>query len=285
MFIKDGSDWKEKEYDVDADTVAEAEEHFEAHEFVRFTLNSSNEIIPTDVKRIIDGDRPIYDGDDLESGDSGDFVHQDVAIIENTNANLEATELHEVVTAQITDIDGNTIEIKRKDGGSEQWYKVDSKTVYFDEDGSAKTLSDLDKGDFVVFVETDDDAETLDFVLQVISKDDAEEKDILDAMEDEFLKPNYIVPIGEKSGTGNTDTDFATVSEKSKTPLANIYLYVVKGTLASKEDGKKVTVKYGNETKEVTTKDGGKFTIELSTEENLSSVTLTVDGKNQTVKF
>jgi len=243
-----------KEYKLNEDDIDEAQEFFDANDFIRFTLNSSDELIVEDVVKIIDTEGATAKLTKIISPD-----------------NYDAAELDEVVAIKVEDIKDRQYKF---DG---DWYATNSSTQYFNMDGKKLTSSDISEDDYVVLVDTDDDGEAFDYVLYVISEDDAKKKDILNEMNNDFLKPTYIEDGGEPAD------DVATIADASGTEFFGDYVYVIEGTLKSEEDDVDVKVVFedGVEEEDVT-EDGGQFYIEATLAKKYTKATLVVGDQKQT---
>jgi len=156
---------EEKKYKLDGD-ADELFEEVNRADFIKFSLNSDNEVIIDDVVKIVEG------------SPTGDLEGMDELVIDNTDADeLESVELDRLTVARVDKADGRTITFKANNEKYE--YLTDANTVFFNTD--FEVLDGVQEGDYVVLVETDDDSQRFDFVLVISDEDTVEEEDLEEA--------------------------------------------------------------------------------------------------------
>ncbi|MFY0544191.1 S-layer homology domain-containing protein [Brevibacillus sp. H7] len=241
--------FEEKTYKLDGD----ADDLFgdvNRFDFIKFSLNSDNEVIIDDVVKIVEGS-----GEDELEG----FAE---LAIDNTDADeLEEAELDRLTVARVDDVDGRKITFKTEDETYE--YLTDANTVFVNDD--FEILDGVQEGDYVVLVETDDDSQRFDFVLVVSDEDTVEEEELEDnalaflAQSDEGITVEDPSDEPSDEPVDLIDEDSFTATEVEKLP-GMLSQYTVTG---QGEAGATVTLTVDGRSATATVAANGTFTVSV----------------------
>ncbi|MFD2368404.1 S-layer homology domain-containing protein [Brevibacillus sp. GCM10020057] len=254
----------EKEFKLDDDKDGLLDNGIKRGDFIRFDLNSDNEVVVDDVVEVIDG-----------------AINSIDAKLALDESEWEDNNIDKIVVAQVDDVDGNTITSTR----GEKLY-TQSSTAYIDAWDDITGIDGVDDGDLVFLIDTDDDGSRFDYVLVVGTQDYIDEEDITQEEIDAFLDQT---PVDPGNGGGNDTWDAVDSNvDGVKMDLFGVYLYSVTADLkvdADEVDSAELTI--GNE--KITDYEiaNGKITFKANISTNSTEGTLVVtskDGKEDTAK-
>lgn len=250
---------KETTVKIDDGDAEDALAIFDRWDFISYTLNS-DEMDLDSVVQIVDG-----------NGDDADGV--------KITDDLEGADLERLTVARVDKFQDDKITYKV--GDESYSYLVNKNTVYLNTDFDLDVDS-VEKDDYVVLVETDDEGNKFDYVIIVTDEDEVDEEswdmdDFLAQSDEDGTTPKP--PTGDnfiENGKAQKLTIGATIYQATVDLAKNV----------TESDIDNVTVKFDNETITPTSKtfENGKLIIKYVTDANVKkiAITVTVDGKEDT---
>ncbi len=253
--------FQEKEYKLDGD-VEDIVKDVKRHDFIKFALNSDNEVIIDDIVEIVDGHE--------DSPEEVSLLDQD---------SIEDADLERLTVARVDEVDGNkityTVETV-KDGKKVETdypYFTDSNTVFFNTDFDI--LDGVQEGDYIVLVETDDDSQRFDYVLVVTDEDEVEEEEY--KMEDFLAQSDEV----EGGGTDPEPVDLISNGSGSKAPLMGVNIYRITADVVAGAEFKSLKLGTTTVTPDKVTVANGKITVEVSSSVDAANATVTVEKNGE----
>lgn len=240
-------------------------------DFIAYQATTDLEVDEDDITLVADTNN-VYYGPVVD--DAADATSLDTRV-QVAQSQFDELNLDKITPIRVDEIDGNKLVYNGIN------YNVNDKTVYFNPQGVEK-VSDIDEGDYVILVDTDDTGASYDYVVFVASEEEVEDYNMEDEVAGFLAQGQAAVPAAGSSNSGEllavtfsddlydadgekvtsvtaSDFEFKNVSVTSVTYSGNAVTFDVYGAADNATITSKFTDKLGNVWRFVYDKDANKW--------------------------